>query len=81
MPVYGLLQKIGVSESAVIGGISAIFFKCLSYGLLMLLSGLMHLAISISFYSLYAKIKDAASAKHKHLINEPINYPIHENGV
>jgi len=81
MPIYGLIQKIVLSQQVFIGGISEIFFKCLSYGLVVLLSGLMHLAISISFYSLYAKIKDAATAKHKHLINEPISYPIHENGV
>ncbi len=78
MPVYGLLQKIGITEHATISSITTIVFKCFSYGLVVLLSGLMHLAISISFYSLYAKIAESSKRK-SHLSNGPLGYKIYEN--
>lgn len=81
IPIYGFFLKMGLFEHPSIGLALSTFFKCFSYGLVVFLSGFTHLAISFSFYSLYAKIKEDTNAKNKPIISEAISYPIHENGI
>jgi len=78
IPIYGLFLKVGLFEQFLV---LDIFFKCFSYSLVMFISGITHLAISLSFYSLYAKLTGEVIPKQKPFINNPLSYPIHENGL
>jgi len=79
IPVYGLFLKMGIFELPIWGAILNMAFKCFSYGFVIFIQGLTVMAISISFYSLYAKLND--TAKQKNFTQGPLGYQISKNGA
>jgi len=79
IPVYGLLLRIGLFEHPIIVLILNTFFMCFSYGLAIFLAGFSHIAISLSFYNLYAKMKEEAAQNQQPVNIDPISYQLSDN--
>jgi len=79
IPIYGLLLRIGLFEQPIIVLLLNTFFTSYSYGLAIFLTGFSHIAISLSFYNLYAKMKEEDSINQQKVIIEPISYQLNDN--
>lgn len=79
IPIYGLLLRIGLFEHPTVVLLLNTFFSSYSYGLAIFLTGFSHIAISLSFYNLYAKMKEEAAQNQQPINIDPITYQLNEN--